>query len=78
MLSRFKKKNSQKVNALARMDSSLKFEQQKLLLNAFKDNSLRNYHRNLQKPVIEILKVKLSLAPEIMKNVFPTIENPYD
>ena len=27
---------------------------------------------------IEIFKVKLGLAPEIMKNIFPIIENPYD
>ena len=27
---------------------------------------------------IEIFKVKLGIAPDIMKNVFPIIENPYD
>ena len=43
-----------------------------------KDNSFRIHHRNLQKPAIEIFKVKLGLAPEIMKNIFPIIENPYD
>ena len=43
-----------------------------------KDNSFRIHHRNLQKLAIEIFKVKLGLAPEIMKNVFPVIENPYD
>ena len=118
------KKSSQKLNALARMASSLKFKQRKLLLNAFitsqfsyapiwmfhsrklnnrinhvheralrlvykdytsffdelllKDNSFRIHHRNLQKFAIEIFKVKLGLAAEIMKNVFPIIENPYD
>ena len=40
--------------------------------------SFRIHHRNLQKLAIEILKVKLSLAPEIMKNVYPIIQNLYD
>ena len=133
MLSRFVKKASQKLNALARMPSSWKFKQRKLLLNAFitvhfsyppvvwmfhsrklnnginhlheramrlvykdyttlqklerlrsfdelllKDNSFRTHHRNIQKLAIEIFKVNLGLAPEIMKNVFPIIENPCD
>ena len=43
-----------------------------------KDNSFRIHHRNLQKLAIEIFKVKLGLAPEIMKNIFPISENPYD
>ena len=43
-----------------------------------KDNCFRIHHRNPQKLAIEIFKVKLSLAPEIMKNVFPVIENPYE
>ena len=43
-----------------------------------KDNPFRIHHRNLQKLAIEIFKVKLGLAPEIMKNIFPIIENPYD
>ena len=41
-----------------------------------KDNSFRIHHCNLQKLVIEIFKNKLGLAHEIMKNVFPIIENP--
>ena len=119
------RKASQKLNAPARMTSSLKFKQRILLLNAFltvqfsyasviwmfhsrnftnrinhihekalrlvykdytstfdelllKDNSFRIHHHNLQKLAIEIFKVKLSLAPEIMRNIFPIIENPYD
>ena len=44
----------------------------------FKDNSFRIHHRNLQKLAIEIFKVKLGIAPDIMGNVFPIIENPYD
>ena len=119
------KKASQKLNALARLTSSLKFKQRKLLLNAFitaqfsyapavwmfhsrklnnrinhiheralrlvyrdytssfdellpKDNSFRIHHRNLQKLAIEIFKVKLGIAPQIMKNVFPLIDNPYN
>ena len=44
----------------------------------FKDNSFRIHLRNLQKLAIEIFKVKVGIAPDIMKNVFPIIENPYD
>ena len=43
-----------------------------------KDNSFRIYQRNLQKLAIEIFKVKSGMAHEIMKKVFPIIENPYD
>ena len=43
-----------------------------------KDNSFRILLRNLQKLAIEIFKVKSGLAPEIMKNSFPIIENPYE
>ena len=39
-----------------------------------KDNSFSN----LQKLTIEIFKVKLGLAPEIMTSVFPIIKSPYD
>ena len=42
----------------------------------FKYNSFRIHHRNLQKPAIEIFKV--GIAPDMMKNVFPIIENTYD
>ena len=42
------------------------------------DNSFRLHHRNLQNAAIDILKIKLSLALEIMKNVFSIMENPYD
>ena len=37
------------------------------------NNSLRIHHCNLKKCAIEILKIRLGLAPEIMKNVFPVI-----
>ena len=43
-----------------------------------KDNSFRIHHRNLQKVTFEIVKLKLGLAPEIIKDVFPIIKNPYD
>ena len=43
-----------------------------------KNNSIRIHHRNLHKLTIEIFKVKLGLAPEIMKKVLPIIENLYD
>ena len=88
------KKASQKLNALARMASSLKFTQRKLLLNRinhvherairlvykdytssfdellFKHDSFGIYHRNLQKLATEIFKVKLGIAPDIMKTFF--------
>ena len=44
----------------------------------FKDNSFRIHQRNLQNLEIEIFKVKLGIAPDIMKKAFPIIENPYD
>ena len=43
-----------------------------------KDNSFRTHHRNIQKLAIEIFKVNLGLTPEIIKNVFPIIQNPCD
>ena len=118
------KKASQKLNAFARIAYSLKFEQRKLLLNAFitsqfsyapvvwtfhnsklnnyinriheralriayqdhnstfnellaKDGSFKIHDRNLQKLLIEIFKVKMKLAPEIMNEVFDIIECQY-
>ena len=41
-----------------------------------KDNSSNIHHRNLQKLVTEIFKVKNGLSPELM-NVFEFIEKPY-
>ena len=35
-----------------------------------KDNSLNIHHRNLQKLVTEIFKVKNGLSPELMNDVF--------
>ena len=55
------------------MDYSSSFDE--LLL---KDNSFRIHDRNQQKPAMEIFKVKLGLAHEIMKNVFPIIKNPHE
>ena len=43
-----------------------------------KDNSFRIHHRKLQKIAIKIFKVKLDIAPEIIKNVFQITENPFD
>ena len=40
------------------------------------DNSCKIHHRNLQKLVTEIFKVKMNLAPEIMKEVFEIVEGP--
>ena len=118
------KKASQKLNAFARTACSLKFDQRKLLLNAFitsqfsyapvvwmfhnrklnnhinriheralrivyqdhnstfeellaKDGSFKIYDRNLQKLLIEIFKVRMKLAPEIMNEVFDIIESPF-
>ena len=42
-----------------------------------KDNSCKIYDRNLQKPVTETFKVKMNLAPEIMKEVFEIVEGFY-
>ena len=39
-----------------------------------KDNSCNIHDRNLQKLVTEISKVKMNLAPEIMKEVFEIVE----
>ena len=58
---------------LAYKDYTCSFDE--LLL---KDSSCRIHHRNLQKLAIEIFKVKLSIAPEMMRKVFPITENPYD
>ena len=41
------------------------------------DNSLNIHHRNLQKLVTEIFKVKNVLSPELMNDVFEFIEKPY-
>ena len=42
-----------------------------------KDNSCKIHDRKLQKLVTEIFKVKMNLAPEIMKEVFEIIEGPF-
>ena len=41
------------------------------------DNSYDNHHRNLQKLVTELFKVKNGLSPELMNHVFEFIEKPY-
>ena len=46
------------------------------LLN--KDNSRTVHQRNLQKLVIELFKVKIGVAPEIMNEVFQIEERPYN
>ena len=46
------------------------------LLN--KDNSLSIHHRNLQKLVIEMYKVKNNLSSTIMSNIFTEINNVHD
>ena len=40
------------------------------------DNALNIHHRNLQKLVTEILKIKNSLSPEFINDVFEFIEKP--
>ena len=42
-----------------------------------KDSSCKIHGRNLQKLVTEIFKVKMNLAPEIIKEVFEIVEYPY-
>lgn len=44
---------------------------------SFDELLLRDHHSNLQKFAIES-KVKLGLAPESMRNVFPRIKNTRD
>ena len=41
------------------------------------DNSLKIYHRNLEKLVTDIFKVKNVLSPKLMNDVFEFIEKPY-
>ena len=41
------------------------------------DSSLNIYHRNLQKIMTEIFKVKNRLSPELMNDAFEFIEKPY-
>ena len=41
------------------------------------DNSLNIHHRNLQKRLTEIFKVKNGLSPEPINDVFEFIERPY-
>ena len=112
------KKINQKLNTFARIAFSLKFDQRKLLLNAFiasqdapdvwmfrnrkinnninrihervyqdhnstfeellaEGGSFKIHYHNLQRLLIEIFKVKMKLAPEIMNGVFDIIECPY-
>ena len=40
-----------------------------------KDHSFKIHDRNLQRLLIEIFKVKMKLAPEIMNEVFDIIES---
>ena len=42
-----------------------------------KGGSFKIHYRNLQRLLIEIFKVKMKLAPEIMNGVFDIIESPY-
>ena len=42
-----------------------------------KDSSCKIHERNLQKVVIEIYKMKMNLAPEIIREVFEIVERPY-
>ena len=41
------------------------------------DNSIKIHHRNLQKLVTEIFKVKNCLSPELMNDIFEFIEKQY-
>ena len=42
-----------------------------------KDGAFKIHDHNLQRLLIEIFKVKMKLAPEIMNEVFDIIESPY-
>ena len=43
-----------------------------------KDNSVSIHHRNIQALVIEMLKVKNNIAPEIIKELFAPKVSPYE
>ena len=58
---------------LAYKDSKATFEE---LLDM--DKSFTIHHRNLQKLVTEIFKVKNNLSPSFMKSIFPDSHNPYN
>ena len=58
---------------LAYKDSKATFEE---LIDMDKSFTIR--HRNLQKLVIEIFKVKNNLSPSFMKSIFPDSHNPYN
>ena len=42
-----------------------------------KDNSFRIHHTNLQKLAVKIVKVKINVVPEVMKDIFRIVANPY-
>ena len=58
--------------------SKLVYKDYNSFFDEFKDDFFRINHRKLQKLGIEIFKVEVGIAPEIMKNGFPIIENQYD
>ena len=59
---------------------SIKVLQEKfrrILIRHFNNIPLNIHHRNLEKLVTEIFKVKNGLSPELMNNVSRFIEKPY-
>ena len=54
-------------------DFKLSFQEWSLLIE---DNCLNIHHKNLQKLVTELVKVKNGLSPELMNDVFKFIETP--
>ena len=42
-----------------------------------KDNFFKIQHRNLQELALEIFKVKINIAPQVMKDIFQILENWY-
>ena len=61
-------------NALRIVYRDFKLSFQELLIE---DNSLNIHHRNLQKLVTKIFKVKNGLSLELINDVFEFIEKPY-
>ena len=49
----------------------------RILIRHFKNIPLNIHHRNLQRLVTEIFKVKNGLSPELMNDVSEFIEKPY-
>ena len=64
------------INRIHERALRIAYQDQNSKFNRFlaKDGSFKIHDRNLQKLLIEIFKVKMKLAPEIMNELFDFIE----